>query len=89
MLFLSKLRIDQKDLSLDEFWDLWEVAARTAQETIKAGGAVEALYKVAGQRRVIVINNVERLPQIKPRTRFEGSTRIQPSKQVCRPLPVA
>jgi muconolactone D-isomerase len=59
VLFLSKLRIDQKDLSLDEFWDLWEVAARTAQETIKAGGAVEALYKVAGQRRVIVINNVD------------------------------
>jgi muconolactone D-isomerase len=59
VLFLSKLRIDQKDLTLSEFWDLWEVAAKTAQETIKADSAVEALYKVAGQRRVIVINRVD------------------------------
>jgi muconolactone delta-isomerase len=59
MLFFSKLRIDQKDLTLDEFWDLWEVAARTAQETIKAESTVEALWKVAGQRRVIVINRVD------------------------------
>jgi muconolactone delta-isomerase len=59
LLYFSKLRIEPRGLTQDQLWDLWEVGADTAQNTIAAGGPVVSLYKVVGQRRVIVINDVE------------------------------
>lgn len=58
MLFFFKVRVDPKDMSIDEMWDIWEKEAEAAIGAKKAGKVV-ALYKVAGQRRVIGILNVE------------------------------
>jgi muconolactone delta-isomerase len=58
MLFLSKIRLDQQDLSLKSFWDVWADGAGTAESSTGDGGPVAAIYKVVGQRRVITINQV-------------------------------
>ena len=58
MLFFVKVRVDPKGMSLDELWNLWEKEAEGAKGA-KAAGKVVALYKVAGQRRVIGILNVD------------------------------
>ncbi len=58
MLFLFKVRVEPKDMSLDDLWDIWEKEAETALSAKKAGKIV-ALYKVSGQRRVIGVLDVE------------------------------
>ena len=58
MLFFFKARVEPKDMSLDELWDIWEKEVEAAMGA-KEAGKVIALYKVAGQRRVIGIINVE------------------------------
>ncbi|MBI3326973.1 MAG: translational initiation factor, partial [Nitrospinae bacterium] len=58
MLFFFKVRVDPKDLSLNDLWDVWEKEADAALQA-KAGGKIVALYKVAGQRRVLGIIDVE------------------------------
>ncbi len=58
MLVFFKVRVDPKEMSLDQLWDIWEKEADAAQGAIAAGKIV-ALYKVAGQRRVIGIVDVE------------------------------
>ena len=58
MLFFFKARVEPKDMSLDELWDIWEKEVESAM-CAKEAGQVIALYKVAGQRRVIGIINVE------------------------------
>lgn len=57
MFFLS-VRVNPKEMSLDELWNIWEKEAETALGAKAAGKAV-ALYKVVGQRRVVGIFNVE------------------------------
>ncbi len=59
MLYLSKLRIEPRGLTQDQLWETWERGTETALNTIAAGGPIVGLYKVVGQRRVIVINDVE------------------------------
>ena len=61
MLFFADISVDTKDLSIDEFWDLWaeEAQARAAPEGFWVG-----LYKVVGQRRVLMIINAESHAQI-------------------------
>ncbi len=54
MLFFFKARIDPKDMSFDEMWVEWEKEVNAALEAMEAG-KITALYKVAGQRRVIGI----------------------------------
>ncbi len=54
MLYYFKARVEPKDWSFDEMWDRWEKQAEAALAA-KASGKMVALYKVAGQRRVIGI----------------------------------
>ncbi len=54
MLYFVKAKVNQKDLSMDELWELWEKETVVAVPAIEAGKLVGA-YKVAGQRRVILI----------------------------------
>lgn len=58
MLVFVDFRVDTKDLSLDELWDIWEKEADAALGAVEAGKVV-SLYKVSGQRRVLGILDVE------------------------------
>lgn len=58
MLLFFKVRVEHKDLSLDDLWNIWEKEADVALGAMAAGKLVAA-YKVAGQRRVVGIFNVE------------------------------
>ena len=58
MLFFFKVRVEPKELSLDQLWNIWEKEADAAMQA-KAAGKVVALYKVSGQRRVVGIIDVE------------------------------
>ena len=58
MLFLLDIRVDPKDLSFDELWDLWEKETEASIDAKKVGKIVD-LWKVAGQRRVVAVVDVE------------------------------
>jgi len=58
MLFFVKVRVDHTRISENELWDLWEKEAEAALGA-KAAGKILTVYKVAGQRRVIMIVNME------------------------------
>ena len=58
MLYYFKVRVDPKDWSFDEMWNRWEKQAEAALAN-KAAGKIVALYKVAGQRRVVGIIDAE------------------------------
>ncbi len=58
MLFFLKVRVDPKELSLGQLWDIWEKETEAALGA-KAAGKVVSLYKVSGQRRVVGIVNVD------------------------------
>ena len=58
MLLFFKVRVEYKDLSPDDLWNIWEKEADATQGAMAAGKVVAA-YKVAGQRRVVGIFNVE------------------------------
>lgn len=58
MLFFVKVRVDPKELSLDDLWNLWEKEAEAAIGA-KAAGKIKAAYKVSGQRRVVGILDLE------------------------------
>ena len=54
MLFFAKVKVDHTRIDEDELWDLWEQEAESALAA-KSHGKIRALYKVAGQRRVVMI----------------------------------
>ena len=58
MLFFVKVRVEPKDLSLEDLWNIWEKEAEAALGA-KEAGKIVALYKVSGQRRVVGIVDVE------------------------------
>lgn len=58
MLVFVDFRVNPKELSLEQLWELWEREADAAKGAIEAGKVV-ALYKVSGQRRVLGILDVE------------------------------
>ena len=58
MLFFIKVRVDHTGMSEADLWDLWEKETEAAAGD-KAGGKIVSLYKVAGQRRVVGIVDVE------------------------------
>ena len=58
MLFHFSVRVNTKELSLDQLWDIWEKEADAALGAMAAGKIV-SLYKVSGQRRVIGILDLE------------------------------
>lgn len=63
MLFFVDVRVDATDLSLDELWDIWEKEAEAAAGA-KDAGLIVSIYKIVGQRRVIVIMNAESHDQL-------------------------
>jgi muconolactone delta-isomerase len=63
MLFHVSLRVDHTRLDHDEFWDQWERETQAAIGALEAG-VIKSLYKVAGQRRVIGIVEVESHDQL-------------------------
>jgi muconolactone D-isomerase len=58
MLFFFKVRVEPKEMSLDELWNVWEKETEAALGD-KDSGRIVAIYKVSGQRRVIGILDVE------------------------------
>ena len=58
MLFFVKVRVEPKELSLDQLWDIWE-EENVASLKAKAAGKIVGLYTVSGQRRVLAIINAE------------------------------
>lgn len=59
MLFYVQMRWNHEGrLSLDQLWEVEKQETETAQETIDEG-MVKGLYKVAAQKRVIAIVDVE------------------------------
>ena len=58
VLVFVDLRVNPKDMSLDELWDIWEKEAKATLEAIEAGKVV-SFYKVSGQRRVVGVMDVE------------------------------
>jgi muconolactone D-isomerase len=64
MLFYVQMRwnIDGR-LSFDELWDLEAKEAETAKQTIESG-MVQGIYKVAAQKRVIAIVDVESIEEL-------------------------
>jgi len=58
MLYFLKVRVDHQRFTPEELLDLWEKEAEVALSAM-ARGSIVALYKVVGQRRVLVIVNAE------------------------------
>ena len=58
MLVFADVRVNPKDMSLDELWDIWEEEAKATLEAMEAGKVVSA-YKVCGQRRVVLIFDMD------------------------------
>jgi muconolactone delta-isomerase len=59
MLFFVKVRVDPaRELEPDDLWDRWEKEAEAALGAMEAGKIV-SLYKVAGQRLVVGILDLE------------------------------
>lgn len=58
MLVFVDLRVDPKEMSIDELWELWDEEASAALGA-KEAGKVVSLYKVSGQRRVVGILDVD------------------------------
>ena len=58
MLFHVSFRVEHTRLDRDEFWDEWERETQAALAAMGAG-VIRNLYKVAGQRRVLGIAEVE------------------------------
>ena len=58
MLVFVRIRVDPKDMSLDELWDIWEEEAKATLEAMEAGKVVSA-YKVCGQRQVMLIIDMD------------------------------
>ena len=63
MLFHVSFRVEHTRLDRDEFWDEWERETQAALGAMEAG-VIKSLYKVAGQRRVIGIVEVESHDQL-------------------------
>ncbi len=64
MLFYVQMRwVHEGRLTLDELWEVEEKETEHAQETIDSG-LVKAIYKVAAQKRVIAIVDVESIEEL-------------------------
>ena len=58
MLVFVDVRVDPKGMTQDELWEAWEEEDNAALAA-KDAGTVVNLYKVCGQRRVLVLLDVE------------------------------
>jgi muconolactone D-isomerase len=58
MLVFVDLRVEPKEMSIEQLWEIWEEEANAALDA-KDAGKVVSLYKVSGQRRVVGILDVD------------------------------
>jgi len=58
MLFFVNVRVDPKNLSFDQMWDVWEKEAEAAIAA-RSSGKIVNLWKVAGQRRVLAVVDMD------------------------------
>jgi muconolactone delta-isomerase len=58
MLMFVDIKVNPKDLTQDELWEIWEEETHAALGAMEAGKVV-ALYKVTGQKRVLAVLDVE------------------------------
>jgi muconolactone delta-isomerase len=58
MLFFAKVKVHHESITEEEMWSLWEAEAESALEA-KKHGKILALYKVATDRKVIMIIDAE------------------------------
>ena len=58
MLFFVNVRVDLKNLSFDGMWDVWEKETDAAIAA-KSSGKIVNLWKVAGQRRVLAVVDMD------------------------------
>ena len=65
MLFFLDIHLNPKalDITLDELWEIWAKESEAAAGA-KEAGLVAGLYKVAGQRRVLALLDVESHDQL-------------------------
>jgi muconolactone D-isomerase len=64
MLFYVQMRWNHEGrLTLDELWDLEAKETEAAKETIESG-MVKGIYKVAAQKRVIAVVDVESIEEL-------------------------
>ena len=63
MLVFADIHINPKDMSIDELWDIWEEEAKATLEAMEAGNVVSA-YKVCGQRRIVMLLDMESYDEI-------------------------
>lgn len=54
MLYMLDINVEDRGLSLEQLFDLWEQEADAALQA-KEGGLIKSIFKVVGQRRVIAI----------------------------------
>jgi muconolactone D-isomerase len=57
MLFFVNVRIDPKNSSFDQMWEVWEQEAEAAIAA-RSSGKIVNLWKVAGQRCVLAVVDV-------------------------------
>lgn len=58
MLFYIRVSVQQKELSTEELWALWEKEIAVGSKALQAGKIVSA-YKVAGSKEVILIYDAD------------------------------
>jgi muconolactone D-isomerase len=58
MLFFFSVRVNPKDISLEDLWNLWDKEVESAMAA-KEAGKIVSLYKIVGQRRVVGVVDVE------------------------------
>jgi len=58
MLFFLSVRIDPKNMDQDELWTVWLQEAEATLSALEAG-QIKSVYKVAGDKRVIGIIDVD------------------------------
>lgn len=57
MLYMIQVRVDPKDMSFDEMWDVCQQENEASIEAKKNGTIVD-IWKVVGQRRVVAVMDV-------------------------------
>lgn len=58
MLFYVRVSVQQKELSNEDLWSLWEKEVAVGKNAMEAGKIIDA-YKVAGRKEVILIYNAD------------------------------
>jgi len=58
MLYMLDINVEDRGLSLDALFDVWEQEADAALSA-KEAGLIQYIFKTVGQRRVFVVVNVD------------------------------